>query len=1197
MAKQLKFHEDARRKLEAGVNQLADAVKVTLGPKGRNVVLEKKWGAPTITKDGVTVAREIELEDAYENMGAQLVKEVATKTNDVAGDGTTTATVLAQAMVREGLRNVAAGANPTMLQRGMQTAVERVVEKIGELARDIETQEEITNVAAISANNDPGIGEVIAEAMDKVGKDGVITVEESQTFGLELDFVEGMQFDKGYISPYMVTDTDRMEAVFEEPFVLIANQKIGSVQDLLPVLEKVMQAGRPLVIIAEDVEGEALATLVVNKIRGTFQSAAVKAPGFGDRRKAMLQDIAILTGGQVISEEVGLKLDGVTIDLLGKARKVVITKDNTTIVEGAGDQADIDGRIKQIKAEIDNTDSDWDREKLQERLAKLSGGVAVVKVGAATEVELKEKKHRIEDALSATRAAVEEGIVGGGGTALIQAGSALDKLDLEGDYLTGANIVKQALSAPLYWIAANAGLEGSVVVEKVRNMDAGQGLNALTGEYGDLIAAGIVDPAKVTRSALQNAASIAGILLTTESLIADKPEPAPAGGRPDRARGAPPGRPSSRARAGWRSCSVRCSSAREGRARRIPQELFVRRLLLGVLALLVALPALPAAAQEYQIVDGRPAPQGAYPWMAAVFPSGSLCGGSVIAPQWILTAAHCVTDNRGQLSVQPGDVEIVVNTNNPTLGGEVLSAAEIIVHPSYITVPTTNDVALIRTNETASVTPVRLAGPGDAALNAPPTVGRVIGYGTTSSGGDTSDQLLEVDVPVVSDSDCTGFYPELIPAAMLCAGSPSGDVNNPGPDSCQGDSGGPLFAGGAQSPVQFGVVSFGDGCGDFAPGVYAEVTTYRDWIDGIIAGDIDPGDPDPGEGGQTPDGSAIEPFRVQGPNGDDPVGNAVAMSQLIFQQQAAFGVLAASANFPDALGGSALASYYGPLLYVDAAGNLPAETLREFQRVVPAGGLIYILGGPVAVSDQAQADLEAAGFTVVRLAGAGRQQTARLVAEEVNAVVNGGQFPPLDAAILAFEGNWPDAVAVGQISAWFGIPVLLTPRDALGEEARQYLNDWLPQNLIVLGGDAVIGPAARQQAQEITGGELIELAGGNRMETSALITYLNRYDLFPLNPELFEFEGEAPTEPDVIAVVNLERADAFAHVLAASTIVGNVGGVFAPISNTGAIAQIVLDSVCGLDATVVGIGGPNLVPDAAMAQVQQAALGNGCSAG
>ena len=534
MAKQLKFHEDARRKLESGVNQLADAVKVTLGPKGRNVVLEKKWGSPTITKDGVTVAREVELEDAYENMGAQLVKEVATKTNDVAGDGTTTATVLAQAMIKEGLRNVAAGANPTMLQRGMQSAVERVVETIGTMARDIETQDEITNVASISANNDPSIGEVIAEAMDKVGKDGVITVEESQTFGLELDFVEGMQFDKGYISPYMVTDTDRMEAVLEDPYILIANQKISSVQDLLPVLEKVMQGGKPLVIIAEDLEGEALATLVVNKIRGTFQSVAVKAPGFGDRRKAMLQDIAILTGGQVISEEVGLKLDGVTLDLLGRARKVTITKDNTTIVEGAGSQEDIDGRIKQIKGEIDNTDSDWDREKLQERLAKLSGGVAVVKVGAATEVELKEKKHRIEDALSATRAAVEEGIVGGGGTALLQAGKSLDKLDLEGDYATGANIVKSALSAPLYWIAANAGLEGSVVVEKVRNLDAGQGLNALTGEYGDMIAFGVVDPAKVTRSALQNAASIAGIMLTTETLIADKPEPkeaaAPGGG-------------------------------------------------------------------------------------------------------------------------------------------------------------------------------------------------------------------------------------------------------------------------------------------------------------------------------------------------------------------------------------------------------------------------------------------------------------------------------------------------------------------------------------------------------------------------------------------------------------------------------------------------------------------------------------------
>jgi chaperonin GroEL len=526
MAKQLKFHEDARRKLETGVNKLADAVKVTLGPKGRNVVLEKKWGSPTITNDGVTIAREIELEDAYENMGAQLAKEVATKTNDVAGDGTTTATVLAQAMVKEGMRNVAAGANPMLLKRGIEKAVERIVEQIGNAARDIETQEEIEHVATISANNDPEVGKVIAQAMDKVGKDGVITVEESQTFGLELDFVEGMQFDKGYVSPYMVTDTERMEVVFDEPYILIANSKISAVHDLLPVLEKVMQAGRPLVIIAEDVEGEALATLVVNKIRGTFQSAAVKAPGFGDRRKAMLQDIAILTGAQVISEEVGLKLDAATLDLLGKARKVTITKDNTTIVEGAGSEDDIKGRVAQIKAEIEKTDSDWDREKLQERLAKLSGGVAVVKVGAATEVELKEKKHRIEDALSATRAAVEEGIVAGGGTALLQSGSSLDKLDdLEGDYLTGANIVLAALSSPLYWIASNAGLEGSVVVERVRGLKTGEGLNALSGEYGDMIKFGVIDPAKVTRSALQNAASIAALLLTTETLVADKPEP------------------------------------------------------------------------------------------------------------------------------------------------------------------------------------------------------------------------------------------------------------------------------------------------------------------------------------------------------------------------------------------------------------------------------------------------------------------------------------------------------------------------------------------------------------------------------------------------------------------------------------------------------------------------------------------------
>jgi chaperonin GroEL len=530
MAKILSFHEDARRRLETGVNKLADAVKVTLGPKGRNVVIDKKWGAPTITKDGVTVAREIELEDAYENMGAQLAKEVATKTNDVAGDGTTTATVLAQAIVKEGLRNVAAGASPMALKRGIDKAVERVVEEIASQSSEIDSQAEIAQIASISANNDPQIGSIIADAMDKVGKDGVITVEESQTFGMELDFVEGMQFDKGYISPYMVTDPERMEVVFEDPYILIANQKISAVQDLLPILEKVMQAGRPLLIVGEDLEGEALATVVVNKIRGTFQSAAVKAPGFGERRKAMLQDIAILTGGQVISEEVGLKLENATLDLLGRARKVVVTKDDTTVVEGAGSEDDIKGRINQIKNEIDATDSDWDREKLQERLAKLSGGVAVVKVGAATETELKEVKHRIEDALSATRAAVEEGIVAGGGTALIQAESALDKLDLVDDEATGGRIVRHALQAPLYWIAANAGLEGSVVVEKVRGMDAGQGLNALTGEYEDLVKAGIIDPAKVTRSALQNAGSIAGLLLTTEALIADKPEENEGGG-------------------------------------------------------------------------------------------------------------------------------------------------------------------------------------------------------------------------------------------------------------------------------------------------------------------------------------------------------------------------------------------------------------------------------------------------------------------------------------------------------------------------------------------------------------------------------------------------------------------------------------------------------------------------------------------
>jgi chaperonin GroEL len=523
MPKQLLFDVDARRSLEAGVDKLANVVRVTLGPKGRNVVLDKKWGAPTITNDGVTIAKEIELEDHYENLGAQLAKEVATKTNDVAGDGTTTATVLAQALVHEGLRNVAAGANPMGLKRGMERAVEAVAEAIRNQAREVENQDEIASVAAISAQ-DAEIGRTIAEAMDKVGKDGVITVDESQTFGMELEFTEGMQFDKGYISPYFVTDQDRMEAVLEDPYILIANSKISSAQQLLPVLEKVVQSGKALVVISEDVDGEALATLVVNKIRGTFKSAAVKAPGFGDRRKAMLADIATLTGGQVISEEVGLKLENVTLDLLGRARRVTVTKDDTTIVEGAGSTEDIKGRIAQIKQEIERTDSDWDREKLQERLAKLAGGVGVIKVGAATEVELKEKKHRIEDALSATRAAVEEGIVAGGGVALIRAQGALDKLDLEGDEATGAAIVRKALELPLYWIAANAGLEGAVAISKVRELSDNQGLDASTGEYVDLFKAGVVDPAKVTRSAVQNAVSIASLLLTTETLVVDKPE-------------------------------------------------------------------------------------------------------------------------------------------------------------------------------------------------------------------------------------------------------------------------------------------------------------------------------------------------------------------------------------------------------------------------------------------------------------------------------------------------------------------------------------------------------------------------------------------------------------------------------------------------------------------------------------------------
>ncbi|GAA0413758.1 chaperonin GroEL [Leifsonia naganoensis] len=531
MAKIIAFNEDARRGLERGLNILADTVKVTLGPRGRNVVLEKKWGAPTITNDGVSIAKEIELDDPYEKIGAELVKEVAKKTDDVAGDGTTTATVLAQALVKEGLRNVAAGADPITLKRGIEKAVKAVTEELIASAKEVETKEEIAATASISAG-DSTIGDIIAEAIDKVGKEGVVTVEESNTFGTELELTEGMRFDKGYLSQYFVTDQDRQEAVFEDPYILIANQKISSIKDLLPIVDKVIQANKQLLIIAEDVDGEALATLIVNKIRGIFKSVAVKAPGFGDRRKAMLQDIAILTGGQVISEEVGLKLENVTLDLLGQARKVVITKDETTIVEGAGDPEQIAGRVAQIRNEIDATDSDYDREKLQERLAKLAGGVAVIKAGAATEVELKERKHRIEDAVRNAKAAVEEGIVAGGGVALIQAGKlAFEKLELVGDEATGANIVKVAIEAPLKQIAINAGLEAGVVVEKVRNLPVGHGLNAATGEYVDMLASGINDPVKVTRSALQNAASIAGLFLTTEAVVADKPEknPAPVG--------------------------------------------------------------------------------------------------------------------------------------------------------------------------------------------------------------------------------------------------------------------------------------------------------------------------------------------------------------------------------------------------------------------------------------------------------------------------------------------------------------------------------------------------------------------------------------------------------------------------------------------------------------------------------------------
>ncbi|SHM97626.1 chaperonin GroEL [Cryptosporangium aurantiacum] len=528
MAKLIAFDEEARRGLERGMNQLADAVKVTLGPKGRNVVLEKKWGAPTITNDGVSIAKEIELEDPWEKIGAELVKEVAKKTDDVAGDGTTTATVLAQALVREGLRNVAAGANPIALKKGIEAAVASVSEALGNASKEIETKEQIASTASISAA-DTSVGEIIAEAMDKAGKEGVITVEESNTFGLELELTEGMRFDKGYISPYFATDTERMEAVLDDPYILFVEGKISTVKDLLPLLEKVMQGGKPLAIIAEDVEGEALATLIVNKIRGTFKSVAIKAPGFGDRRKAMLADMAILTGGTVISETIGLKLENTTVDLLGRARKIVVTKDETTLVDGFGDAEQIEGRKNTIRAEIENSDSDYDREKLQERLAKLAGGVAVIKVGAATEVELKERKHRIEDAVRNAKAAVEEGIVAGGGVALLQASAvAFEKLDLSGDEATGANIVKVALEAPLKQIAVNAGLEGGVVAEKVRNLPSGHGLNAATGEYVDLVAAGIIDPTKVTRSALQNAASIAGLFLTTNAVVADKPEKAAA---------------------------------------------------------------------------------------------------------------------------------------------------------------------------------------------------------------------------------------------------------------------------------------------------------------------------------------------------------------------------------------------------------------------------------------------------------------------------------------------------------------------------------------------------------------------------------------------------------------------------------------------------------------------------------------------